>query len=126
MSDYDNTNHGALWQAANRTLIRQGAVNFAGTDADVCIVKAITKTNKTIYEVYQKIGVVFVNENRSENAPAMSGPVEFEGREFQMSGWAKKTRDDQPFTSIAVEPKGEQPDNSPGKQEPDDKDEIPF
>jgi len=129
MTDYDNTNRGALFEAANRNLIRQGKVDFAGDEEEIAIVKAITKNNKTIFEVYQKIGVVFVNENRSENAPGMSGPVEFKGREFKMAGWAKKSKDDRPYTSISVEPQGEHPDTSPGEQQqpdPDPKDEIPF
>ncbi len=131
MSDYDNTNRGALFPTADRALIRQGQVHFGPTAEDIAVVKATTKTGKTIFEVYQKIGAVFANiDKKTEKAPDMSGKVSYSGVEYQMAGWAQTSQNGLKYTSVAVTPPEDQPEQQEGPSEEDRygdlDDEIPF
>jgi hypothetical protein len=131
MSDYDDTNRGALFNASNQKLIRRGPVNINGEPLEIAIVQTKTKNGKIVFEVYQKIGAVFTNDDKtSEKSPDMSGTVEFQNREWQMAGWKSEGRSGTPYTSVAISEKqtSDGGDGPPewGGDSGDLDDEIPF
>jgi hypothetical protein len=128
MSDYDDTNKGALFEAANQKVIRSGPMNFAGEDGKMAIIQTTTKHGKTVFEVYQKLGAVFPNEKRDENDADMTGKLNLNGVEFRIWGRKKVSKNNQSFTSISIAPKingGVAKQSATiGQSVPDD--EIPF
>lgn len=132
MADYDNTNKGALFNPANQKLIRSGPVDVEGSKENLCIIQTETKSGKTVYEVYQKVGAVFTNDKRgNEKAPDINGSVTMNLTEFYMAGWKKQSKNGNNFTSISLKKKDEQPETrtSSGPDVdsiPDYDDEIPF
>ena len=132
MTEYDNTNSGALFAAANSRILRQGPVNIQGDDTHLMIVEVTTKEHKKFYEVYQKVGAIFANDDkRTENDPDMSGGINYMGLEMKI--WGRKkvaSQSGDKFTAISLAPKT---GDSSGAYEPDDappsddlEDEIPF
>ncbi len=133
MSDYDNTNRGALFPTGDKKLLRQGEVHFGEAAEQLAVIQVTTKSGKTVFEVYQKIGAVFANTNKdNDKAPDMSGTVAYGGVDYQMAGWAHKSRNGLPYTSIAVTPADDKPqsqgdaDQAHADQQPDLDSEIPF
>lgn len=116
MPDYDNTNSGALFNAANQKLLRSGPCNIGGEDETLCVLETKTKTGKTVYEVYQKLGAVFVNERKTKDSqPDVTGKIEYQGLEYWMSGWKKESKNGQPFTSVSFNLDGDNPRRDSGK-----------
>lgn len=141
MTEYDNTNTGAVFPANNMELVRQGKINVEGVDGDYAIVKCITKNNKTVFEVYKKVGACFPNtQKREDGDPDMSGNIDLFGREFMVWGRKKVSKSGLSFTSISVAEKKQKegasnpntpqaagPDADPSPPIPDiNDDEIPF
>jgi uncharacterized protein (DUF736 family) len=129
MSDYDNTNRGGMFPTGNQELLRQGKVNFNGAELQLCIVKVITQSGKTVFKVYREIGAVFVNDKKgNEKAPDMSGKVEHNGADWKMAGWRKESQNGLPYTSISVEPPEGQQEQAPSAPEGggDDIEDVPF
>tara|TARA_R110000751_G_scaffold56451_4_gene120421 strand:+ start:4140 stop:4535 length:396 start_codon:yes stop_codon:yes gene_type:complete len=131
MTEYDNTNSGALFNTSNQKLLRSGPVNVEGSDETLCIIQTETKNGKTIFEVYQKVGAIFTNDKKSENSPDVGGTVTLSGTEYFMNGWKKQSKNGNNFTSISLKQKDEQPPKDEatdwGNDAPaDDLDEIPF
>lgn len=132
MSDYDDTNRGALFGTADKELIRMGQVHFNQEPVDVAIIKVKTRNGKTVYKVFQDIGAVFPNTDKnSENSPDMSGNVTFENAEWRMAGWKKTSREGLNYTSVALTPPddhygGGSNDEGGGSPGADLDDEIPF
>lgn len=67
MSDYDNTNSGALYPAEHMKpigrkdwddlkIIRQGKVDVEGSESRMVITQATSREGKTYFEVYQSVG----------------------------------------------------------------------
>ena len=88
MSEYDDTNRGALFPAEDQKIIRSGPVNIDGSQEHCAIVQTKTKSGKTIFEFYQKIGAIFPNEKRNENDADMSGNLET--KSGPMKVWGRK------------------------------------
>jgi len=133
--EYDNTNSGALFNAENQKLLRSGPVNINGNDEYMAIVQSKTRSGKTIFEVFQKVGVVFPNEKRDENDADMSGNISNlkDGLEMKIWGRKRESKNGNPFTSISLAEatnKSPYPANSdavgqiPTNSIPDE--EIPF
>lgn len=105
MSEHDNTNRGALFPTGDMTLIRCGQAHFGEIEQRLAVIKVITKSGKTVFEVYQKIGAVFANtEKKTEKSPDMSGTVTYEGLEWKMAGWKEESKQGLQYTSIALTP----------------------
>lgn len=119
--DYDNTDRGAAFAPfPTQALILQGKVNNAGEDMKVTLVKDQTRDGKTLIEVYQKVGVLFENDKKgNEAAPDYTGPL---GETKRLAAW-KKMKDDKPYMTFNVSSKqqGQQPSS---QAKPFD--DIPF
>ncbi len=130
MAEYDNSNSGALWPTGENKLIRQGKVDIDGSEVELAVTHVTTKTGKTIFEVFQKVGVVFANDRKdSENHPDMKGSLTHDGSEYWVAGWKKESKNGLKFTSVSFSPKEQQdaPDRQQAEQPPEELDEeIPF
>ena len=103
MAEYENTNRGALFPAENQKIIRSGPMNINGSDHQCSIVQVSTKNGKTFFEVYQKIGVVFINDNKKdENDADMNGTIETKSGEMKIWGRKKKSKNGHDYTSISL------------------------
>ena len=122
MAEYDNTNRGAAFAPfETQKLILQGKINEFGNDHKVTLIKDQTRDGKVIIEVYQKVGVLFENDKRGNDAaPDYSGPFNDFNR---LAAW-KKMKDGKPYMTFAVS------ENQSKAQQPVkddlDGDDIPF
>jgi uncharacterized protein (DUF736 family) len=132
MSDETKINSGALFSAAQMKIIRQGPVNIQGHDEQLMIAQVTAKNHQKFYEVYQKVGAIFPNDDKhSENSPDMSGKITYGGMELRIAGWKKESERGIKFTSIGISipeaagPAPEEPADEP-LPEDDPEDDIPF
>ena len=104
MADYDDNNKGAAFKPFDtQRLILQGKLNDQGKDIKVVLVKEQTKDGKNIIEVYEKVGVLFENDKKgNEAAPDYTGPL---GMVRRIAAW-KRMKDDKPFMTFSVSDKG--------------------
>jgi len=118
---YDDTNRGAAFTPfPTQQMILQGKVNVEGVDSKVVLVKDQTKDGRGIVEVYQKMGVMFDNDKKGNDAaPDYSGPV---GEDKRIAGW-RRMKDGKPYMSFQISDKqqGQQSASSPLQE-----DSIPF
>lgn len=130
MTEYDNTNRGALFPTGDQELLRSGEVQFGDKKERLALIRVKTQGGKTVFEVYQKIGAVFKNNKTSDNAPDMSGKVDYAGGEHKIAGWQHRSQSGVDYTSIAITPPGESqespPDNSTPPPSDGPNDDIPF
>jgi|TARA_R100000329_G_scaffold142707_1_gene126304 hypothetical protein len=76
LTDYDNTNSGVAFPPfEDMNMILQGKVNVEGRDAKCVVVRRVTQSGMEIMEVYEKVGVMFKNDNTKENAPDYTGKI---------------------------------------------------
>jgi hypothetical protein len=82
------------------------------------------------FEQRENSGAIFVNDRKTEDThPDRAGTALIGGVEYWVSGWLKKSRDGQPYLSLAFKPKNEtaaKPKNAGGGAHPHDFDEAPF
>jgi len=123
MSDYDNTDSGAAFKPfPEQALILQGSVDNEGNDERIALIKTITKGGTKLIEIYEKVGVMFVNNTNNEKAPQYTGP--YKGR--RIAAW-KKTKDNLPYMSLKLSNQQEGSANSDTpKDRVDFNDDIPF
>lgn len=137
-SGYDNTNSGIIFQPhQDQTLSGQGKINIDGADHQLVIIRQPIKRDGALeLVVYQKIGVLFVNEKKeNEKAPQFSGPVDGGKR---LAAWTGE-KDGRRYMSLKISdrdggqrrqgddrsaPPAQQNDGWGGNDFPDD--EIPF
>lgn len=130
MSDqYDNTNTGAAFQPwPEQKFILQGKMDVNGNEQNVAIITAESKSGERRLEVYQRVGVLFENDMKSQQkagAPDYSGPLEFYN--MRIAGW-RKEKDGKNFMSFQISEKQDAApktvDSQP--QEPVKFDSVPF
>ncbi len=119
MSDeakYDNVNRGACFPPfEDQDLILQGRINVEGQDANVVLVKGKTRNGAMMISIYEKTGVLFVNEKTSEKAPDYSWPLR---ESLKLAGWKKVSESGTPYLSLSVsqrDTEGNAPDRSASK-----------
>ena len=102
-NDYDNTDRGAAFAPfPTQALILQGKIDNAGEEMKVTLVKDQTRDGKTLIEVYQKVGVLFDNDKKgNEAAPDYTGPL---GETRRIAAW-RKMKDDKPYMTFNVSDK---------------------
>lgn len=128
MSDYDDTNRGVAFPPReNQKLFLTGKLNINGQDQRTALVKNITPNGTKLIEVYQKIGVLFVNKKQDNpDAPAFAGPID--DTNLRIAAW-KKEKDGMNYLSMSVSENQQQKDPSPQQDfkvdDPFD-DDIPF
>ena len=100
MADYDNTNRGAAFAPfETQKLILQGKINDGGIDRKVMFTKDTTRDGKNVIEVYEKIGVLFENDKKgNEAAPDYTGPF----NEFKRLAAWRKRKDGKPYMTFNV------------------------
>ena len=126
MADYDNTNRGAAFAPFDtQKLILQGKIDDNRVERKVTLVKDQTRDGKTIIEVYEKIGTLFENDKKgNEAAPDYTGPFNDVRR---LAAW-RKMKDGKPYMTFNVSDKKE---GGSARPEPAsvnmlDDDSIPF
>jgi len=130
--DYDNTNTGAMFNAEHMKIIRQGPLNVEGNERYFTICQTQTKTGKTVFEVYEKVGAIFANERKkTDKDPDMSGTVNLDGFDYMMFGRKRQSKSGVPFTGVNIAVKEDRSDGnepmSPNVQSDEDfNDDIPF
>lgn len=121
--NYDNTNRGAAFAPfPSQSLILQGKLNKEGTDQRIALVKDQTADGKTVIAVYQRIGTLFENDKKgNEAAPDYTGPI---GVNLRLAAW-RKMNDNKPYMTFNLTKKSEDPHpHLPAGRDLEDK--IPF
>ena len=123
MAEYDNTNSGAAFKPFDtQRMILQGKLNNQGNDSKIVLVADQTKAGMKIIEVYQKLGVMFENDKKgNEAAPDYTGPLNEIKR---LAAW-KKMKDGKPYMTFNVSDKQQGATSSP-QPKPVLHDDIPF
>ena len=103
MAEYDDTNRGAAFTPfPTQKMILQGKANVEGVDHKIMLVKDETRDGTEIIEIYTKMGAMFVNDKKgNEAAPDYSGPV---GDNKRIAGW-RRMKDDKPYMSFQISEK---------------------
>lgn len=126
MADYDNTNRGAAFAPfETQKLILQGKIDDNQVERKITLVKDQTRDGKTIIEVYEKIGTLFENDKKgNEAAPDYTGPFNDVRR---LAAW-RKMKDGKPYMTFNVSDKASHGQNVPDPKPVNmlDDDSIPF
>jgi len=104
MSDYEQRdNSGALFQANNMRVLRQGNSMVNGFDCDLIVTESKTKDGQTIYDTYMKVGGFFPNKYKEDgdNKPDITAPVTINGEKMRLAGWKKTSKRGLPYVSLA-------------------------
>ena len=76
MAEYDNINNGVAFPPfEDMKMILQGKMNVEGRDGKYAVVSRQTRDGRSIMEVYEKVGVMFKNDNTKDGAPDYSGTM---------------------------------------------------
>lgn len=123
MSDYETKdNTGALFQANNIRVVRQGNAKVAGNGYDIIVTESKTKDGRTLYDTYVKVGPFFTNKYKEEgdDKPDTKTKIRLSGEEFEMAGWKKVSKRGTQFLSLAFrEPRASgQSQNGPARAAP--------
>ena len=102
MTEYDDTNRGAAFTPwPSQQFILQGDVDCDGVPMKVALILRDRKDGSELIEVFQKVGVLFPDDNTAEGAPDYTGPL-FDNK--RIAGW-KKQKDNKPYITFAVSDK---------------------
>jgi uncharacterized protein (DUF736 family) len=116
-----------MFPTGQMKLLRAGEVHFDATPERLAIVQVQTKNDKTVFEVYQKIGAVFPNiDQQNEKSPDVSGKITYNHAEWKMAGWKQESKSGLEYTSISLSPPIEAEINEPTNELPPLDDDIPF
>jgi len=132
MTEYDNTNRGAAFTPCpDQKLILQGKLNVEGNDGQVALIMAESKDGSKRIEVFQKVGVLFTNKGKADNAkaPDYSGPLDHNGKELRIAAW-REMKGENAYMSLTVS-ENLKPTDAPVPQDNkevayDMDDKIPF
>lgn len=126
MADYDNTNSGAVFKPFDtQRLILQGKLNTKGYDSKIVIIADQTKGGTKLMEVYQKVGVMFENDKKTDNGPDYTGPYEF--AQMRFAAWKKNSNGNNYLSMQVSEPRTEgRPQAKSADVNLDFDDDVPF
>ena len=124
MAEYDDTNRGAAFTPfPTQKMILQGKVNVEGIDHKLILVKDQTRDGTEIIEMYTKMGAMFVNDKRGNDAaPDDSGPI---GSDKRIAGW-RRMKDDKPYMSFQISDKQANDKQETNSENTLKDDAIPF
>lgn len=72
-------------------------------------------------------GALFTNRKQKDSQPDVRGDLLLDGKEYEIAGWQKATRNGEPWWSLKVQPKRERQQQRPAPQADDFQDsKIPF
>jgi hypothetical protein len=136
MSDYDDSNSGALFaNTDNWPIVQQGKIKIDGDEKRIIGVKRNNKEGKPIIELYTAIGTLKQNVDKREdsNDPDAKGVVENlrSSGAKRISAWKKTSKAGNAYTSLACQDfsgDSAQPELSKATEDPKpmSDDEIPF
>jgi len=125
-------NSGNLFPANNTEIVRQGKVDIEGLDHELVIAKTVTpKKGMTIFEVYKQVGVLYINEDKTENKDwDISGELEINGEKQMCWGRKKTDKNGNDYTRLGFAPSKDSVEkykDKEGKPQHDNQEEdIPF
>lgn len=125
--EYDNTNRGAAFPPRpEQNMILTGKMNVEGTEGQVVMVKDTDHKGKPIIGIFERVGVLYPNEDKSgEKDPDYKGPV----KNMRGAAWKETSKDGLSYLSMKVSEKqasgSRQPAQQPAVTEEQD-DVIPF
>ena len=92
MSEYDNSNTACIYSLDDTTkLVGSGKWDDHGFAKRIVLVKQTYPDGKEHRELYAKIGRLYTNDNKTENAPNFSGPITTDKGEMRVACWEKDT-----------------------------------
>ena len=124
--EYDNTNRGAAFPPRpEQNMILTGKMNVRGVDSQVVMVKDTDHKGNPIIGVFERVGVLYPNQDKSgEKDPDYTGPL----KEMRAAAWKETSKDGLSYLSTKFSEKqtpSQQPTQQPAvTQEVDDV--IPF
>ena len=110
MSKYEQKdNSGALFQANNMRVLRQGTAMVNGEECNLIVTESKTKDGRTLFDTYLKIGGFFPNQYKQEgdSKPDVTAPVLVHGQTMNLAGWKNVSKKGQPYVSLSFKPKDE-------------------
>jgi hypothetical protein len=128
--EYDNTNRGAVFPPLEQQrLLLTGSMDFDGEGKkSLALVTDTDKQGRDVFVVYQRVGVLYMNEDATPNnkQPAYSGPMD---GDMRLAAWRSESEKGTKFLSLKREAKqGGSPQAAapnPNANQPLD-DSIPF
>ena len=128
-SEFDNTNRGSAHPPfPEQKFILGGPVDINGNKETVALIAGQTRDGTKVIEVYQKIGLMYQNENEEgSRKPDYSGPILQNKR---LAGWKKIKTDEQgkekAWMSLEVTEARQQQTQIQEPQSEIDIEDIPF
>lgn len=110
MSNYEQKdNSGALFQANNMRVLRQGTAMVNGFDCNLIVTETKTKDGQTYFDTYLKVGGFFPNKykEQGDKKPDITAPVEIHGEKMKLAGWKNTSKRGQPYVSLSFKPADE-------------------
>ena len=100
----DNT--GALFQANNMRVLRQGNAMVNGDECDLIVTESKTKDGRVLYDTYVKIGGFFPNKYKQEgdSKPDVSSTVVVHGESMKMAGWKNVSKNGMAYIKLSFQP----------------------
>ena len=128
MAEYDNTNDGVAFPPfEDMNMILQGKMNVEGRDGKYTVVRRVTQSGMEVMEVYEKVGVMFKNDNAKDNAPDDTAdkqmPWSAPYTDKRLAAW-RRMKDGKPYMSFAISDPQNKNEPQANNSLPDD--EIPF
>jgi hypothetical protein len=134
LAEYDNTNDGVAFPPfEDMNMILQGKMNVEGRDAKCVVVRRVTQSGMEVMEVYEKVGVMFKNDNAKESAPDYTGklydtadkqlPWTAPYTDKRLAAW-RRMKDGKPYMSFAISDPQNKSEGQANNSLQDD--EIPF
>jgi hypothetical protein len=113
-------------------LLLTGSIDFDGNGKkSLAFVTDTDKQGRDVFVVYQRVGVLYMNEDATEDnkQPAYSGPMD---GDMRLAAWRAESKDGNKFLSLKREPKGQgqrsqaKQDHAPPPNDEPLRDDIPF
>ena len=130
--EYDNTNRGAVFPPMEQQrLLLTGSIDIDGEGKKgLALVTDTDKQGRDVFVVYQRVGVLYLNEDATEDnkQPAYSGPMD---GDMRLAAWRSESDKGVKFLSLKREAKMSSDDQAAPVQTPRPQqtivaDDIPF
>lgn len=130
--EYDNTNRGAVFPPMEQQrLLLTGSIDMDGDGKKgLAFVTDTDKQGRDVFVVYQRVGVLYLNEDATEDnkQPAYSGPMD---GDMRLAAWRSESDKGVKFLSLKREAKMASnghaaPVQAPRPQQTIVADDIPF
>ena len=130
--EYDNTNRGAVFPPMEQQrLLLTGSIDIDGEGKKgLALVTDTDKQGRDVFVVYQRVGVLYLNEDATEDnkQPAYSGPMD---GDMRLAAWRSESDKGVKFLTLKREAKMSSngkaaPVQAPRPQQTIVADDIPF